>query len=158
MAKELGAAYTVNARKEDPAAAIKASAARTRPSRWPSRPRRSSRRMARSAGGTLVFVGLPADNHIQLPIFETVLNGITIVGSIVGTRKDLDEVYELHARGRTHVIRETRSLDTVNQSIQDVLGGTVNARIVFDLRNGAVTEPLLERELAAAGVSAPGAK
>jgi len=83
--------------------------------------------------GTLVFVALPADNAVQIPIFETVLNGITIVGSIVGTRKDLDEVFDLHARGRTRVIRETRSLDTVNQSIQDVLDGTVTARIVFDL-------------------------
>ena len=48
------------------------------------------------------------------PIFETVLNGITVVGSIVGTRKDLREVFALHAAGRTKVIRETRSLDGVN--------------------------------------------
>ncbi len=40
-------------------------------------------------GGTLVFIALPADNEVKLPIFETVLNGITIVGSIVGTRSDL---------------------------------------------------------------------
>ena len=40
-------------------------------------------------GGTLVFVALPADNSFQLPIFETVLNGTKIVGSIVGTRVDL---------------------------------------------------------------------
>ena len=37
-------------------------------------------------GGTLVFVALPAANHLTIPIFETVLNGITIAGSIVGTR------------------------------------------------------------------------
>ena len=58
-------------------------------------------------GGTLVFVALPADNHISLPIFETVLNGITVVGSIVGTRTDLREVFELHAAGRTN--RDARS-------------------------------------------------
>jgi propanol-preferring alcohol dehydrogenase len=50
-------------------------------------------------GGKLVFVALPADNAVQLPIFETVLNGITILGSIVGNRADLDEVFRLHARG-----------------------------------------------------------
>lgn len=77
-------------------------------------------------------------------------NGITIIGSIVGTRKDLDEVYELHARGRTRVIRETRTLETVNQSMQDVLDGSVTGRIVFDLRDGAAAAPL-ERRLAAAG-------
>ena len=55
-------------------------------------------------GGRLVLVGLPAQNTIELPIFQTVLNGITVVGSIVGTRRDLAEVFELprrrpHSRG-----------------------------------------------------------
>jgi alcohol dehydrogenase, propanol-preferring len=49
-------------------------------------------------GGTLVFVALPADNFVRLPIFETALNGITVVGSIVGTRKDLAEVHAIHAQ------------------------------------------------------------
>ncbi len=82
-------------------------------------------------GGTLVFVALPAENHIELPIFETVLNGITVVGSIVGTRVDLREVFELHAAGKTHVIRETRSLADVNEAMADVEAGRVPARVVF---------------------------
>jgi hypothetical protein len=49
------------------------------------------------------------------------------------------------------VFRETRSLDAVNRSIQDVLDGTVTGRIVFDLRDQAVAEPL-ERQLSAAAV------
>ena len=69
----------------------------------------------------------------ELPIFETVLNGITVVGSIVGTRKDLREVFELHAAGKTTVIRETRSLDDVNEAIADVEAGRVAARIVFGM-------------------------
>ena len=84
-------------------------------------------------GGALVFVALPADNTVQLPIFETVLNGITVVGSIVGTRVDLREVFELHSAGKTHVITEVRSLDSVNKSIADVEAGLVPARIVFEL-------------------------
>ena len=40
-------------------------------------------------GGTLVFVALPADNFVKLPIFETVLRGITIVGSIVEPARTL---------------------------------------------------------------------
>jgi alcohol dehydrogenase, propanol-preferring len=82
-------------------------------------------------GGTLVFVGLPAENRVELPIFETVLNGLTIVGSIVGTRNDLREVFELHAAGLTRVIREERPLDDVNAAIADVESGHVPARIVF---------------------------
>ena len=78
-------------------------------------------------GGTLVFVALPADNEVTLPIFETVLNGITIVG----TRKELREVFELHAAGRTHVTREVRALDRVNESIADLEARRVAARIVF---------------------------
>lgn len=80
-----------------------------------------------------MFAALPADNYVQLPIFETALNGITVVGSIVGTRKDLREVFELHAAGRTRVIREVRGLDTVNESIADVETGRVAARIVFEM-------------------------
>lgn len=65
---------------------------------------------------------------------ETVLNGITVVGSIVGTRKDLAEVFAPHAMGRTTVIRETRGLDQVNECFEEVEKGQVKARIVFDLR------------------------
>ena len=52
-----------------------------------------------SAEGRWFASALPAENEMKLPIFETVLNGITIVGSIVGTRHDLREVFELHAAG-----------------------------------------------------------
>jgi propanol-preferring alcohol dehydrogenase len=65
------------------------------------------------------------------PSFETVLNGTAIVGSIVGTRTDLREVFELHAAGRTHVPREVRPRDEVNESIADVETGRVSARIAF---------------------------
>ena len=44
---------------------------------------------------------------MQLPIHETVMNGISIVGTVVGNRADLAEVYELHRRGRTRVIAES---------------------------------------------------
>ncbi len=84
-------------------------------------------------GGRLVCVGLPADGGaMSIPIFETVLKGITIIGSIVGTRQDLAEVFALHAAGKTRVIAETRSLDDVNDAITEVLSGKVPARLVFD--------------------------
>src|ERR687885_500379 len=85
-------------------------------------------------GGTLVFVALPQDNFVQVPIFETVLNGIHIAGSIVGTRVDLQETYELHKMGKTRVIRETIKLDDVNHAFEEVEQGRVKARLVFDLR------------------------
>ena len=69
---------------------------------------------------------------MQLPIFETVLCGISVIGSIVGTRNDLAEVFALHAAGRTTVIATDRKLDEVNEAIDDVLAGNVPARIVFE--------------------------
>jgi propanol-preferring alcohol dehydrogenase len=80
-----------------------------------------------------VLVGLPAKNEVSLPIFETVLGGLTVTGSIVGTRLDLAEVFALHVAGRTEVIRQTRRLEEVNEAFEEVLRGTVPARLVFDL-------------------------
>jgi propanol-preferring alcohol dehydrogenase len=87
-------------------------------------------------GGKLVMVALPAHGTIQVPIFDTVLRGTSVIGSIVGTRQDLAEVFQLHAAGRTRVIYETRPLGTVNESMADVLRGSVKARIVFDMGAG----------------------
>jgi propanol-preferring alcohol dehydrogenase len=91
-------------------------------------------------GGRLVLVGLPADNEMRLPIFETVLNGIQLVGSIVGTRVDLAEVFELHARDRTHVTYQRRPLESVNDSFAEVLAGRIPARIVLEPPQATTTQ------------------
>ncbi len=135
LARELGADYVVNALTEDPVAAIKALGGAHAAISVAVAPKAFEQAFGSlRRHGTLVFVALPADNFVKLPIFETVLNGISIIGSIVGTRKDLAEVYALHAHGRTTVIRETRRLDEVNECFEEVEKGTVKARIVFDLR------------------------
>jgi len=132
LARTLGAEYTVNAVKQDPVEAIQrlggvdqAIALAVSPKAF-EQAYGSLRR-----GGTLVFVALPAENDVTIPIFQTVLNGITIVGSIVGTRADLREVFELHAARKTRVIRETRPLADVNEAIADVEASRVAARIVL---------------------------
>src|SRR4249920_727926 len=102
---------------------------------WPSHSRRRPGRSTRPTGrcaGRLVCVALPADDAtLSLPIFDTVINGKTVIGSIVGTRNDLADVFALHAAARTKVIAIDRKIDEVNQSIDDVLAGTVPARVVF---------------------------
>jgi propanol-preferring alcohol dehydrogenase len=135
LAKELGADAVVDARRGDVAATIKrefggadvviTTAADADPLR--------AAFDALRRGGRLVLVGLPADNELRLPVFETVLGGISVIGSIVGTRRDLAEVFELHAAGRTKVIYQTRRLEQINDAIAEVLSGTVDARLVFDL-------------------------
>jgi propanol-preferring alcohol dehydrogenase len=132
LARELGAEFTVNAADEDPVAAIQALGGADQAIALAVAPKAFEQAYGSlKRGGTLVFVALPADNDVTIPIFQTVLNGITIVGSIVGTRNDLREVFELHGAGKTHVIRETRSLDDVNEAIADVEAGRVAARIVL---------------------------
>jgi propanol-preferring alcohol dehydrogenase len=135
LAKRLGAEYTVNARHEDPAEVIQGlggADAAVVLAVAPKACEQAFRSLRRN--GRLVFVALPADNMVQLPIFETVLNGITVTGSIVGTRVDLAETFELHADGRTLVVRETRQLEDVNSAFEEVESGAVDARLVFDLR------------------------
>ncbi|MDX6236115.1 MAG: alcohol dehydrogenase, propanol-preferring [Kribbellaceae bacterium] len=135
LAKELGADHVVNALTEDPVQAIQDLGGAHAAISVAVAPKAFEQAFGSlRRGGTLVFVALPADNRVSLPIFETVLNGITILGSIVGTRKDLAEVYAIHAQGRTRVIRETRRLDEVNECFEEVEKGQVRARIVFDLR------------------------
>jgi propanol-preferring alcohol dehydrogenase len=134
LAKQLGADYAINGKAKDPVEAIKklggadsvvcvAVGARVYEQAF----------KALRRGGTLVFVAMPADNYMQLPIFETVLNGIKIVGSIVGTPLDLAEVYQLHSAGRTKVIYETRRLEQVNEAMEEVEHARIPARLVFDM-------------------------
>ena len=49
--------------------------------------------------GTMSLVGLPPGDF-ALPIFDVVLNAKTVRGSIVGTRKDLQEALDFAGEGR----------------------------------------------------------
>jgi alcohol dehydrogenase, propanol-preferring len=135
LARELGADHVINAARQDVAEEIQRlggadAIVSTSPSTGPLQQAFASLKR----GGRLVLVGLPADNTFPLPIFETVLFGISVIGSLVGTRDDLSDVFALHAAGRTKVIRESRRLEQVNESFEEVLSGKISARLVFDFR------------------------
>lgn len=135
LARELGADHVIDARTQDVAEeAQKLGGADAAISLAVSNASFSAAYGSLRRGGTLVLVALPAEGTLALPVFDTVLNGITVVGSIVGTREDLAEVFRLHGLGRTRVVRETRKLDDINSSIDEVLEGKVSGRLVFDLR------------------------
>ena len=127
---ELGADHVVNAAPRDPVAAIQRARRRRRRGRAgrvaASRSTRRSARCAAAAGWSASRC--PRTARCELPIFDTVLSGISVIGSIVGTRNDLADVFALHAAGRTRVIAVERKLDEVNESIDDVLAGRVPAR------------------------------
>lgn len=139
LASELGADHVVNAADADPVAAIGdlggadvVVVLAVAPAVFDQAFRSLNR------GGRLVLVSLPAGGELTVPIFDTVLKGISIIGSIVGTRQDLAEVFDLHAAGRTRVVTEPRELDQVNASVDEVLAGTVPARLVFQYHTADV--------------------
>ncbi len=132
LARALGADYTVNARTTDPVEAIADYGGADVAVVTAASPRTFEQAYASlRRGGRLVCVGLPAEDKMTVSIFDTVLNGKSIIGSIVGTRNDLADVFALHAAGRTRVIAEPRHLQDVNASIDEVLSGHIPARLVF---------------------------
>ena len=78
---------------------------------------------ALNPNGRMVLVGLPANDRLELPIFDTVLTGKSVIGSLVGTRNDLADCFALHARGLTKVVAERRQLEDVNDCFEEVLAG-----------------------------------
>jgi alcohol dehydrogenase, propanol-preferring len=135
MAEELGADHVVNAVGDDPDALIKKLGGATVALGLSTSARALATAHASLArGGRLVLVSLPADGVLQLPIFPTVLRGLTVIGSASGTRADLEDVFALHAAGRTRVVRGSRRLDQVNEAFADLEAGRVPARLVLDLR------------------------
>ncbi|MFF7591438.1 zinc-dependent alcohol dehydrogenase [Kitasatospora purpeofusca] len=135
LARELGADHVLDARVQDVAAEVrKLGGAHAAIALAVSNASFQAAYASLRRGGTLVLVALPAEGRLELPVFDTVLNGTRVIGSIVGTRQDLAEVFRLHALGRTRVIRETRRLADVNTCFDEVLSGSTPARLVFDLR------------------------
>jgi propanol-preferring alcohol dehydrogenase len=132
LAASLGATELVNAAATDPVAAIQSLGGADVAVVLAAEPKVLEQAHASlRRGGRLVLVSLPKENAMRLPIFETVLKGISVIGSIVGTRDDLAEVFKLHAAGRTKVIYEVRKLDEINAAIDDVLASRVPARLVL---------------------------
>ncbi|PIC68156.1 alcohol dehydrogenase AdhP [Sporosarcina sp. P16a] len=132
LAKKLGADIIVNGKNEDPAEAIQQqvggvqAAISVAVSQVPfEQAYRSVKR-----GGTLVAVGLPHED-LPIPIFNTVLNGITVKGSIVGTRIDMKEALDFAARGKVKAQIETAPLSDVNAVLEKMEKGQINGRIVL---------------------------
>jgi propanol-preferring alcohol dehydrogenase len=133
LAKDLGADHVVDARGDQASALSDLGGVDIAVVTVPSPGAMAAAHAALNPNGRLVLVGLPADNTLRLPVFETVLRGVQVIGSLVGTRNDLTEAFRLQEMGRTRVVYQTRQLDDVNACFDEVLSGRVPARLVFDL-------------------------
>ncbi|MDG6896292.1 alcohol dehydrogenase AdhP [Volucribacter amazonae] len=83
------------------------------------------------AGGTVVAVALPVDT-MDLSIPRIVLDGIRVIGSLVGTRQDLAEAFEFGARGLVVPVVQTRPLEDVAAIFQEMHDGKIQGRMVLD--------------------------
>ncbi|MFM1525420.1 MULTISPECIES: alcohol dehydrogenase AdhP [Helcococcus] len=83
------------------------------------------------AGGTVVAVGLPSE-YMDLSIVKTVLDGIRIKGSLVGTRKDLEEAFEFGAMGLVVPVVEKVCVDSAPQVFEEMEKGLIQGRKVLD--------------------------
>ncbi len=134
LARKLGAEATVNARTTDPAA-------------WLQKEIGGAHGVLVTAvspiafsqaigmvrrGGTIALNGLPP-GEFGTPIFDVVLKGITIRGSIVGTRSDLQESLDFAAHGDVKATVSTARLDDINNVLGRLRDGKIEGRVVLDL-------------------------
>lgn len=82
--------------------------------------------------GTVALVGLPP-GEFPTPIFDVVLKRITLRGSIVGTRRDLDEAIAFAAEGKVRAKIATVPLSDINLVFDRLRRGEIEGRIVLDL-------------------------
>ena len=149
LAERLGAALTVNAATSDPVAFVKRAiggAHGVLVTAVSTTAFAQGLGMVRR-GGTMSLTGLPPGDF-PLPIFDTVLNGITVRGSIVGTRLDLQEALDFAALGKVRATVETAPLERINDVFDRMRTGSIEGRVVLDIN--AEAAPLQEPALATA--------
>lgn len=86
--------------------------------------------------GTIVCVGLPTGSF-PVPIFDTVLKRLTIRGSIVGTRQDLQEALDFASRGLIKCSVTMDTLDNINNVFDRLRKGEIEGRVVLNLIGSA---------------------
>jgi propanol-preferring alcohol dehydrogenase len=135
LAKSLGAELVVNASRQDPGEVIKKAThggvhGSLVTAVSPVAFRQALFTLRRK--GTIALTGLPPGNF-DLPIFETVLNRYTIRGSIVGTRKDLQESIDFALDGKVNATVHPMKLEEINSAFNAMRNGTIEGRVVLSV-------------------------
>jgi alcohol dehydrogenase, propanol-preferring len=132
LAKKLGAEIAINALKTDPVAEVQKLVKGAQGALITAV---SKAAFSQGVGmlhkrGTMSLVGLPPGDF-GLPIFDVVLNAKTIRGSIVGTRKDLEESLTFAAEGKVVAHYTTDKLSNINTIFKNMREGKIDGRIVL---------------------------
>ncbi|HWV70137.1 MAG TPA: alcohol dehydrogenase AdhP [Pseudosphingobacterium sp.] len=134
LAKSLGADITVNAKETDPGSFLKKETGGMHgvlvTAVSPIAFRQGIDTLRRK--GTISLNGLPPGSF-DLPIFETVLNRYTIRGSIVGTRKDMQEAIGFATEGKVKASVHVGKLEDINAIFDDMKKGRIEGRVVLEI-------------------------
>ena len=155
LARRLGAAFTINALSTDPVAAVKKEIGGAHGVIVTAVSRKAFAQavgMVRR-GGTMVLNGLPPGDF-PVSIFDMVLNGITMRGSIVGTRLDLQESLEFASAGKVKATVQAEPLENINDIFTRMREGRIEGRIVVDYHLGK-TQNILASAAIVTGIQGP---
>lgn len=134
LARRLGADLTVNARQQDPGDYLKKQTGgmhgvlvtAVSPIAF------KQGLAALRKKGTISLNGLPPGSF-DLPIFDTVLNRYTVRGSIVGTRKDMQEAIAFAVDGKVKPTVHIARLEDINAIFDQMKKGEIEGRIVLQI-------------------------
>ncbi|WP_134087940.1 alcohol dehydrogenase AdhP [Olivibacter sp. XZL3] len=134
LAKSLGADLTVNAKETNPGAYLKQETGGMHgvlvTAVSPIAFKQGMEALRRK--GTISLNGLPPGSF-DLPIFDTVLNRYTVRGSIVGTRKDMQEAISFAVEGKVKASVHAGRLEDINQIFDDMKKGRIEGRVVLEI-------------------------
>jgi propanol-preferring alcohol dehydrogenase len=134
LATRLGADYVVNAKDADPAERIQRDLGGVHGALVTAVSRKAFEQILGVVrrGGTIAFNGLPP-GEFPVPIFDVVLKGITLRGSIVGTRSDLKEALEFAGAGKVKANIRVEPLENVNAVFDEMRAGKISGRVVLSV-------------------------
>lgn len=134
LARSLGADEAINARTEDPVRLVQQNLRGAHGVLVTAVSRSAFRQGVDMLHkrGTMSLVGLPPGDF-ELPIFDVVLNAKTVRGSIVGTRKDLQEALEFAGEGKVRAHYRMDRLDNINAIFGQMKDGRIDGRIVVSI-------------------------
>lgn len=141
LARSLGAEVTIDAVDADPVGAVRTATGGVHGAvvcAVASAAFEQAVGMLRPAG-TAVFIGMPggAGDEIRMSIASMVNQELTVRGSNVGTRFDLQEAVDFAVRGLVTTTIRTDVLDNINDILDEMRAGRIVGRVVLRLEEFA---------------------
>jgi alcohol dehydrogenase, propanol-preferring len=137
LARSLGAELTINGASTDPATALQEKIGGTHAAVVTAVAPRAFEQavLMLRPGGTVAYIGLPGGkaDEIRASISAIVNGELSVRGSNVGTRQDLDEAVAFAARGLVKATIRTVALEEINAVLDEMRKGRIVGRVVLKL-------------------------